>query len=92
MDEKSLPAAPSSEDGSGSARGPSNARLEVGQVYAFTYRKKDGEPKIYQVEVDRTDGIVFSGTCRLSKRILNNLQIDSIINFHPLVNSTKIGH
>lgn|GEM_PF-1586135 len=59
-------------------------RLEVGEVRHFTYRKKNGELRRYQVTVGRVEGTRFSGLCSRTGRILHNLRLDSILEFHPV--------
>ena len=55
--------------------------LQIGQTFAFTYEKLDGELRRYRIIVDRINADVFSGRCLKTGRILNNLRLASVIKF-----------
>lgn len=75
---------PGLEAAVGSGAAHAGFRLEIGEVRDFTYRKKNGELRRYRVTVGRVQGSRFSGSCSRTGRILNNLRMDHIVEFHPV--------
>ena len=78
---------PESSGGAGAAH--SGLRLEVGDLRDFTYRKKNGELRRYRVTVGRVQGSQFSGLCSRTGRILHNLRMDNIVEFHPVEEASE---